>query len=64
MYENICGIDGCCEIYEASSQYTLCPKCGISEADIITFETNNPNIINNMKLDIEMRDIYNDALGG
>jgi hypothetical protein len=63
-YHNMCGVYGCWEVYRAQHPHTPCPKCGISQAEIVAFGTNDMNVINEKKIDKEIGDLYNDALGG
>jgi len=64
QYINMCGVFGCYTIYTPEHQHTECPDCGISRADIIAHGTNDRDIINSKKIDKELDDLYNDALGG
>lgn len=64
MYINMCGVVGCYEVYEAQHKDAECPQCGISRAEIVAFRTNDRDAINSKKIDLELDNIYNDALGG
>jgi len=63
MY-GLCSVLECWEVYEAQHSHTECPKCGISRAEIIEFKTNDLNAIKRKKIDKEIEELYNDALGG
>lgn len=62
-YINMCAVFGCYEVYEGH-KHTDCPRCGISSADIVSFGTNERQIINKKKFDRDIAELYNDALGG
>jgi 4-hydroxy-3-methylbut-2-en-1-yl diphosphate synthase IspG/GcpE len=60
----MCSVLGCYEVHTAQHIHTECPRCGITRAEVLAFKTNDPKVINDKKVDLEIAEFYNDSLGG